>query len=503
MPSAHPRRVTRAIALFCGFAATLATVTLISQPAEAASSKKPAAVSAGQTRYSANTTTVKIRWKKPARSTSVGICLKPSLSTKKCVRWKRTRGTTATFRHLSPTGGNDYYYRIRSFNSRGSSLSKWKPVNLWVKKAGRVTRTGGAGHFLAFSWNRVTNASTYHVQISTDPRFRTSVRTRDSSWKRSISLGSLNGGMTYYTRVRGVNGTKLGGWSKATTTVLGQTPVKVNVLTFNLCGENKCRPGTSPAFLKAVPPWTQRKAVAGRLARSGAPDVVVTQESVASKTAFHTELPGFTRGAYWRAKAIYYRTSRFTSLGSGGITLDAKNEKYATWNWLRDRAKGTTFIIVDAHLISGKGKALDDLRAAQTRTLINRVTALNTHKVPVVWGGDWNSNDSNANQSKYPGGYDAPLRKFAAVGAVNSLAVTGSATNADLNSANQGRVIPFANSDHVDAVYVPTSGVKVESWAMLASFSDTPDPVTGGRVYRTPFASDHNPVLARLLVGTP
>lgn len=489
------------LALGVSLAVALALVATAT-PAEAAS-RKPAKVSLSKTVHRATTSTLAVTWKRPARATRFGICLKTDPSAKRCARYVKTSRTSVTFRGLKPTGGHDYFYRIRAYNSRGSAVTGWKPANLGVNPAGAVTSTGGAGHYLSFRWSGIVNARTYEVQISPDPSFRSSTSLVSTS-ARSITIGRLNGGSTYYTRVRGSNDRVKGRFGPTLATRLPQVPVAVSVATYNLCGEDRCRPNTTAAFQAAVPTWKSRKSAAARLVLSaGSPDIIATQESVQSTTAFHTVLPGYTRGAYYRAKAIYFRADRFSALAGGGITLDAKNSKYASWNWLRDRRTGTSFFVVDAHLISGKGAANDALRTAQMNALTRQINALNPRRLPVIWAGDWNSNESNANQTKYPGGYDAPTRSFAALGAKNSLALTDNAVNADLNSANQGRKDPYANGDHVDAVFVSGTGIAVDAWQMLATFEPALDPTTGRRAYQLPFPSDHNPIVARLIVGTP
>ena len=81
------------------------------------------------------------------------------------------------------------------------------------------------------------------------------------------------------------------------------------------------------------------------------------------------------------------------------------------WADLKD-LNGTRFIVVDVHLVSGKGKGNDDERTREMTALINGIKKINPSGLPVIYAGDFNSNASNANQSKYKGGYDAPLRSF-------------------------------------------------------------------------------------------
>ncbi|RYI99999.1 MAG: hypothetical protein EON52_24610 [Actinomycetales bacterium] len=68
----------------------------------------------------------------------------------------------------------------------------------------------------------------------------------------------------------------------------------------------------------------------------------------------------------------------------------------------------------------------------------------------------------------------------------------GDVQNTEYNSANQGIVRPIKNGDHVDQVWVSRS-VAVKVWQLR------PDMKTA-KSYRTPFASDHNPLRVVLVV---
>lgn len=498
MTSALLGRTCTTLALAVG----LVLGTMLAPTTAEAATKKPAAITASKVKHSASTSAVTIRVAKPRRATSVAICLKYRPSSKRCARYQRTSGRTVTFKRLTPHRGLDYVYQVRAYNRHGSSVSRWRALNLGVARAVAPRLTTARPTSLSYAWKRPRNANGYQVQLSSDRSFRTNVVTRTyrSKTKRSTGFTTLSGGMTYYARVRGLNDAKAGAWSAATASRIAPRPTRVSVMTYNLCGENKCRPSHAkdPWFLKNVPVWATRKPYAGALARSGNADVIATQEN-ATSTAFHTQLPGYTRGAYKAAKTLYYRASRFTAIDGGWLTLDGETGRYAVWNLLRDRSTGTAFIVVSAHLEPSKGATRDTRRFAQTRRLIVGIQRLNVHRLPVIYAGDWNSNDANANQERYPGGFEAPEKWFRAIDHRRALDLTDQVTNGDLNSANQGIKAPKANSDNIDAIYVPERGVTVESWAQLARFVT----VDGERQYATPFGSDHNPIVARLIVATP
>ncbi|GAA3536242.1 hypothetical protein AFL01nite_08680 [Aeromicrobium flavum] len=474
------------------------TGTLLIAPATSAEAagKRPAKIT--KIRSATTTTTLRIAWKRPKRATVFAVCVKTAPKSRRCVRKVRTRKTSVTFRRLAPNSGHDFYFRVTPYRGRKHATpTRWKRADLRVARGTANRATGGRGHYLNYVWSRTRNASGYQFQLATSRDFRSGVRTTGRSGLRATVTG-LNGGMTYFARVRGTNGTVKGAWGPVSQVKLAPVPVRATVATYNLCGEDKCRPGNDAWFLQNVPPWAVRKPLAGAVVRSATPDIVATQES-GTKTAFHTELPGFTRGASKSAKTIYFRSSRFAAVDGGWFALDADRKRYATWNVLRDRSAGTAFFVANVHLEPHKGAARDILRDQQTARLVSKVRARNVHGLPVVWAGDWNSNASNANQANYPGGFDAPRERFARLGVVNSLDRTTDAINAVLNSANGGVPTPKAHGHHVDAIYVPLTGIAVESWSMPANVIDTQD----GRQYATPFPSDHNPVVAKLVLATP
>lgn len=489
MPVSFIRRALLALAL---------AGSLLLAPATAAEAAPKKPTKATKIRVATNTTAMSIRWKKPKRAAYVHICVKTSAKSR-CIRSVRTRKNHIRFSHLKANSGTDFYFRIRSHYRKRTVSTSWRRANLKVGKGPANRMVSGSGDYLGFNWSRATNASSFQIQVSTNRTFSSGTRT-ESRRGTGANVRGLNGGMTYFARVRGANGPVLGPWGPVTRVVLPAVPVQATVSTYNLCGENRCRSADSGAwFLRNVPAWATRKPLASALIRTASPDVIATQES-ATKTAFHQVLPGYSRGAYKSAKQTYFKSSRFTALDGGWMTLNATTKRYATWDLLRDRATGTAFIVANAHLEPYKGAAKDKMRHAQTTRLISKINAVNPHQLPVVWAGDWNSNASNANQSNYPGGFDGPKTRFATSGIVNALEQTSNVTHGDLNSANQGELTPKAHRHHVDAIYVPQTGVRVEAWAMLANFLQ-PEPETG-RQYATPFPSDHNPVVARLVIAT-
>ena len=260
------------------------------------------------------------------------------------------------------------------------------------------------------------------------------------------------------------------------------------VLTFNLCGQDKCVTTTN-----RMKKWSTRKPLAGAIVRGTGADVIATQESGRSDTNFGTELPGFTLCRYYSAKSLFVRTAKYSVLRSGTITLDSKRGRYAVWCELQDKVTRTRFIASDAHLEPYKGLTRDNLRYLQTGELLKDMVVVNPRKLPVVYAGDFNSNKANANQSKYPGGYDAPMKRFTGAGIPDSYDLADTFRDPTWNSSNQAKNPPIKNSDHIDHIYID-SRIHANAWRVVITTTDT------GSAYITPFASDHNPVLAELVI---
>ncbi len=444
----------------------------------------------------ATTTTVTFSWPAVARATSYYVCLWRDGSTGAChERSESTSSLSVTVTGLPPTSGNDYAYVLRAVNSAGSTDSRRAVLNLPVGNIATFTLGESTTTTIDLTWTAAANAERYRVQIAPVEDLRTNLKTQFTTGTRTTVTG-LTPATRYWVRVRGENGTVLGRYTAKQHRVLESDPFDVSVMTYNLCGQDKCRDSSG------IQTWSKRKALAGSIVRGSGADIVSTQESGDKDTNFITELPGFKRAAYKSAKSLFYRSSRFTMTRTGSITLDSQRKRYAVWAQLRDRTTLTSYFVVDPHLEPFKGKARDDIRAIQMRVLLKSVDTLNSAHLPVVFAGDFNSNKNNAT---YSGGYDAVHIAFDKAGIPDSYDIAIAAGRdpkplaiySQWNSANQGRVQPPAmNSDHVDHIYLDPR-ITVREWRTMPRFRRDSD---GDLMYRTPFASDHNPVRALLTI---
>ncbi len=120
-------------------------------------------------------------------------------------------GLTTTTKSLTGLSLNTHYYRVRAVNGSGTSGNS----NTWVVPGVPVLNnaTNISSNSFAINWNAVQDATSYRVDVSTDPLFGSYV-----SGYQNISVTALNRNIsnltpatTYYYRVRAVNGTTTSG----------------------------------------------------------------------------------------------------------------------------------------------------------------------------------------------------------------------------------------------------------------------------------------------------
>ena len=432
-----------------------------------------------------STSSVAISWSPAANAATYRVCLLATTTSTGCVRLSTaSSATTATFTDLVTKPGHDYYFRVHAYNASGFTLTSRVPFDLKVGAVSGLTLSGVTTTSMKLAWGAATNAGTYEVQWARSIGMTTDFHSKVVS-TRATTLTGLTPGTVYYVKVRGLNSWAKGPLTTARSQKLPTAPFTTTVITYNLCGQDKCRSAAKNAVL---PTWSVRKPIAGAIARRAGADIIATQESHDDDTRFITQLPGFSVASYKSAKTLFYRTARFQKLRSGTITLDSTRGRYAVWAEFRDRSTRTRFIVADPHLEPGKGKTRDDIRTAQTKKLIAAIKAANSERLPVVYAGDYNSNKNNAT---YSGGYDAPRRVFIAAGIVDSYTTADNWLNKANNSATQAINPPLKNYDHVDHIYLDPR-IMVGRWQTMTTMS--------GSRYATPFATDHNPVRAVLTI---
>src|SRR5665811_1332657 len=275
-----------------------------------------------QVAMSYNTATVS--WQPLQSADSYQACLMTRGDTLNCYRKSaKNNQTSATFTKLAPTGGADYFVQVTAYRGTNSMTSGKSRFDLPTSPLTNFTVKDFYTTWLEFGWSKATNADKYEVQIAIDEVMTKGLRTLTST-PTSLKATSLKLGETYYFRARPFNGSVAGAYTAVASHVMVTEPFNARVLTYNLCGQDKCVT-TSNGMKK----WSTRKPIAGALVRSTNSDVIATQESHSKDTNFGTELKGYTLASYYSAKSLYYRTAKFTKVRSGIITLNKSRKRYA------------------------------------------------------------------------------------------------------------------------------------------------------------------------------
>jgi formylglycine-generating enzyme required for sulfatase activity/N-acetylneuraminic acid mutarotase len=118
------------------------------------------------------------------------------------------------------SGGVTYYWRVTAENANDKSA--WSAV--WSFTTATVSLlaptlvspvNGAVDQSLspALTWSTVTNATSYHAQVSTNSAFTTIFSQDSTLTAASKAISNLAGGVTYYWRVRSKNASGVSGWT--------------------------------------------------------------------------------------------------------------------------------------------------------------------------------------------------------------------------------------------------------------------------------------------------
>lgn len=113
-----------------------------------------------------------------------------------------------------------YYWRVKAY--RGTIASEWSPVRSFLTKAllpaklSLVSPKNAATaqeKELVLTWNKVNEADTFHVQLSTKDDFSVIINEDSTSINTKKGISNLSEGTEYFWRVRGKNRSGYGTWS--------------------------------------------------------------------------------------------------------------------------------------------------------------------------------------------------------------------------------------------------------------------------------------------------
>lgn len=159
---------------------------------------KPTSVSALST-----TSTVTVKWKKSSGASGYTL-YSYNTGTKK---YKAVASTTKTSYKVSKlTSGKTYVYAVKAYKKSGkkkyySSYSSKATVSTLPSTVKNFKKTAVDFTSAAFTWSKVTGATGYYIQYTTDKAFKSSVKTVGTS-ATSKKITSLTPNKTYYFRIR-------------------------------------------------------------------------------------------------------------------------------------------------------------------------------------------------------------------------------------------------------------------------------------------------------------
>lgn len=146
--------------------------------------------------------------------------------------------TQSDFPDTGLTASTRYYYRVRGENTTGDG--PWRTVSA-VTQATPINAPGVPVATLSFtvlrsvdvSWDAISGADTYDIQVSTSSAFPVGTETRNETGLTGTSkrITALTSGTTYYVRMRSVNAGGNSAWSavvSGSTVQISVPPVSLN-----------------------------------------------------------------------------------------------------------------------------------------------------------------------------------------------------------------------------------------------------------------------------------
>jgi len=422
-------------------------------------------------------TSVKLSWRGSENSEKYVVRLGSNRSLTRDSEQYTIKATTTTLNDLRVSNpGVDRYFRVDAYNGDKVASSRTGSFSMLPAEIGKLKVAKVSDKAAKLSWKESANARQYDVVRATDKNFTkevVAVRTRDD--KAIFTTDGLDPSTKYYFRVRPVNGQSVGPFSKEVSDETLQPATTFSAATFNVCSETCSRYGS-------------RGRMAAALLNAAKVDIFGLQEAGGIRVGRTTNAmfsggsQGFARAAGGaKARYIFYRPAVFDQLNGGLIALG--NGRYAAWAHMKIKATGTEFYFLSLHLENGHGN--DSKRASEMRTLVTRMSGINSDGLPVIYAGDFNSHPKRS--------ADSPTAIFRSIGVTDSLLKSKSEpVNARINSGHTFSTTVLASGAHVDHIFV-TKDVKVEGWEQLVRLS-------GGR-YAKPILSDHNALKAKLTLS--
>ena len=155
-----------------------------------------------------------------ANSYGVQVSSDPGFAT---LVYNQTGITTTSTNVTGLTGNTVYYWRVNATNTGGTS--SWSGSFSFTTTAGSpplaptlsspVSGTTNVSRNPTFTWNASGGATSYRLQVSTDPGFASFIVDRGNITSTSTAVTGLGSRVTYYWRVNAVNTYGTSAWSAA------------------------------------------------------------------------------------------------------------------------------------------------------------------------------------------------------------------------------------------------------------------------------------------------
>jgi prepilin-type N-terminal cleavage/methylation domain-containing protein len=181
---------------------------------------------------------INLNWSDVSGATSYIVQAAPTTTFTTAAGMVESTSATSTASITGLSINSDYYFRVKPVQANGNSPNNWSnraTATTYNLDTPVATATANSVSQITFTWNSVTNATSYQTEYSTSSSFPVGASTTTQSGQTSPKVVSgLDAGTTLYFHVKSVAAGYTSGWSatKQATTVI-PNPVAYNVTQVN------------------------------------------------------------------------------------------------------------------------------------------------------------------------------------------------------------------------------------------------------------------------------
>ncbi|MDR7086542.1 endonuclease/exonuclease/phosphatase family metal-dependent hydrolase [Aeromicrobium panaciterrae] len=392
--------------------------------------------------------------------------------------------------------GTTYFLRVVAIDDKGDASDPSRLVRFTTAfpyKAPKLSLPNAKSTNVTARWTSGVKKARFEAQIDNSEKFSSPVVVPTT--KRQKKLATLEPNTSYAVRVRVVSkdGGPLSAWSKTLqSTTAAYEPMGVG--TYNVL---KWRKGN----------WSARRAAVVDLIKDSHLDVVGLQEAVPSYTPGgppqYQDIVNHL-GSDWAVTRsnkkgptgetrTVYNTTKLKQVAEGYQALAGSSRfrgttRYLAWSVFEQRSTGKQFIFANTHLTPGTSGSVRAQHASEARQIVAALKAVNTHHLPVILVGDFNSGGSRTKSNSIYGtitgaGYIDPLVQSKKLGMAEKVVDGNLTTSNGLNRTAPRR----SNPAFLDHIFV--SRMRVSQFQVVAKLD------SAGRFIGT-IPSDHNLVRA-------